>query len=48
MSESESSHSYEQDTAEISSDSENDISPYSYEPISSDSTTSADDSEAED
>jgi len=31
-SERESSHSYEQDTAENSSDSENDIALYSYEP----------------
>ena len=48
MPESESNHSYEQDTAESSSDSENDIAPYSYEPSTSDSTTTADDSEAED
>ena len=42
MSESESSHTYEQDTAESSSGSENDIVPYSYKP-----SNSADDSEAE-
>jgi len=40
MSESESNHSNEQNTTESSSDSENTIAPYSYEPSSSDSTTS--------